>query len=439
MIDPEKKEFNPTEKPEGYLGLPLRDAEAAARACMVRYGKTQLRLSWLFEVLLRPFLFLRSEKPLRLDEEPERILVLEYWNLGDLVMLTPFLKNLRLHYPKAHIAIIASPRAVSMLEGQGLVDEIVPVKMPWAQHMARRKKYFSRYWGEYIRCIARLRARRFDLGFTVRADIRDNFLLWVGKVRHRVGYGYGYGGSLLTEVVPPDLSQPHYADRWLHLLEHLGKPVLDRQPELRVGPEQRAFGRRFLGEMGLDNGDVLVGFHPGARNEVRQWGNEKFLEVARRLTELFPVKILWFQDPGAPEKPSGRGFIPVTLPLKEFMAVLSECKLLVCNDTGPMHMASGLGVPVVAVFGPGMREWWGPRSAGSQVVAHESIWCRPCFDYCIFDQPYCLRAVTVDSVYEAAAGALNGLVHRVCQDKDEPASSERLGMRSGPETLNASN
>jgi ADP-heptose:LPS heptosyltransferase len=386
-----------------------REIEAAARACLVRFGPTRLFLSRLFENLLRPILYFAAEKPGGIVQEPQTILVVEYWFLGDLVMVTPFLKNLRLHYPKAHIAMIANPRVVSMLEGQDLVDEIIPVRVPWAQQMARRKKYFSRSWAEYIRCIRCLRARGFDLGFTVRADIRDNFLLWACKVRQRVGYGYGYGGSLLTDIVPPDLSRPHYADRWLHLLEHLGKPVLDRLPELKVGTDQRAFAKRFLVEKGLDSKDVLIGFHSGARNEVRQWGNEKFLEVAQRLTESFPVKILWFQDPGAPEMPNGRGFIPVTLPLNEFLAVLSECKLIICNDTGPMHMASGLGIPVVAVFGPGMRDWWGPRSVGSQVVAHESVWCRPCFDYCIFDQPYCLRLITVDSVHEAAVEALRAI------------------------------
>ena len=384
--------------------------DTAALASLVKYGPVRLWLSRLFEILLLPFVRLGNWKGEPTENEPRSILVVEYWNLGDFVMLTPFFKNIRLHYPKAHIALLGSPRTIPMAEGQGLIDEIIPVTVPWAQHMSRWKKYFSRHWMNLFRCMRQVRARRFDLGFTARADIRDSFILWAGGVKRRVGYGFAHGGTLLTDVAQPDLSRPHYTDRWLHLLEHQGKPVLDRRPELRVGPEQRAFAKGFLGELGLDNGDMLVGFHTGARNEVRQWGHEKFLEVARRLTALFPVKILWFQDPGAPEKPTSGPFIPVTLPLKEFLAVLSECRVLVCNDTGPMHMASGLGVPVVAVFGPTQPEWFGPIGKDHKLVIRREMWCRPCFDYCIFEQPYCLRVISVDSVYETAAQALRSLL-----------------------------
>jgi ADP-heptose:LPS heptosyltransferase len=411
-----------------------RDAEAAARACLVRYGAVRLFLSRLFENLLRPILHFAGKDARETLEEPQSILVVEYWNLGDFVMLTPFLKNLRLHYPKAHIALLASPRIVPMAQEQELVDEIIPVTVPWAQHMSRRRKYVSRHWVSLFRCIRLLRARRFDLGFTARADVRENFLLWAGGVARRVGYGFAHGGALLTEVVPPDLSRPHYVDRWLHLLEHLKKPILDRRPQLRLGPEQRAFAKSFLKKIGIEHGETVIGFHSGARNKVRQWGEEKFLEVARRLKDLFPVKILWFRDQGESEVPTDSGIIPVGLPLEKFLAVLSECRMLVCNDTGPMHMASGLGVPVVAIFGPTQPEWFGPVGESHRIVIRREMWCRPCFDYCIFDQPYCLRVVTADSVYEAAEEALRTLLNGAeLSKRTNGGSPERLKMISGAE------
>jgi ADP-heptose:LPS heptosyltransferase len=387
--------------------VPNQSADGAARACLVRYGAPRLFLSRVFETLLQPILYFQRRDKHKTAEEPRSILVVEYWYLGDLVMVTPFLKNLRLHYPKAHIAIVANPRVIPFLEGQGLVDEIFPLKVPWAQDMSRRKKYLSPHWGEYFKCLAKLRSRRFDLGFTVRADIRDNFLLWLSGVRQRVGYGYGYGGSLLTHVALPDLSRPHYSDRWLQLLQSLRKPILDRQPELKVGPEEKNKARQLLRGLGIQEGDTVLGLHSGARNPIRSWGDEKFLEVAKRLANKFDVKILWFHEPGSPCNHRHSWLIPVSLPLREFLAVLSECRLVLCNDTGPMHLASACGIPVVAVFGPGKEAWWGPRSANSRVVAHEGVWCRPCFDYCIFDQPYCLRAVTVDSVFQAAVEAIS--------------------------------
>jgi ADP-heptose:LPS heptosyltransferase len=386
--------------------IPNRDADGAARACLGRYGATRLFLSRIFETLLQPVLYFQRRDKRRTAEEPQSILVVEYWNLGDFVMLTPFLKNLKLHYPKAHISLLAGPRTVPMAQGQEFVDEIIPVIVPWAQHMSRWRKYVSWHWVNLFQCVRLMRVRRFDLGFTARADVRENFLLWAGGVERRVGYGFGSGGTLLTDVVTPDLARSHYVDRWLHLLEHLKKPILDRRPQLRLAPEQREFARNFLKKIGIENGEVVIGFHSGARNEVRQWGNERFLEVARRLRRAFPVKILWFQDQGATETPGEEDLIPVRLPLKDFLAVLSECRILICNDTGPMHMASGLGVPVVAIFGPTQPEWFAPVGESHRIVIRRDVWCRPCFDYCIFDQPYCLRVVTVDSVYEAAEQAM---------------------------------
>lgn len=407
--------------------MPNRDNEGAARACLVRYGATRLFLSRLFENLLRPILYLAGKGNLGTTEDPRSILVVEYWYLGDLVMVTPFLKNLRLHYPKAHIAILASPRVAPLLEGQGLVDEVIQVSVPWAQHLSRWKKYASLHWWDFFRSIGRLRGMRFDLGFAVRADIRENFLLWIAGVRRRVGYGFAYGESLLTDSVTPDMSRPHYCDRWLHLLEYLGKPVFDRRPELKVGQEERRAARQFLADAGIRDTDIVLGVHPGARNRVRQWGEGNFLHVAERLMQSFPVKVLWFRDANSADISNLPGFVPVDLPLRKFLAVLSECRLLVCNDTGPMHLATALDVPVVAVFGPGMPAWWGPRSSGSTVVLHDGVWCRPCFDYCLFDQPHCLRIISAESVFAEVAEALNALL----LNREQDAGSKEVTVQVG--------
>ena len=80
------------------------------------------------------------------------------------------------------------------------------------------------------------------------------------------------------------------------------------------------------------------------------------------------------------------------------MAVLKRCRLFICNDSGPMHISTALGVPVVAVFGPTEPLWFGPLGPDNRIVIQSGFWCRPCFDYCLFDQPYCLRTISVESV-----------------------------------------
>jgi lipopolysaccharide heptosyltransferase II len=398
-----------------------RDVDAAALGVLVKMSVRKRRLIRVMEAFLRP-LVAGVERvrclPANTGGKAAKILVMEYWNLGDVVMLTPFLRSLRIQYPAASITLLTSPKAAPLLEHQGLVDQVLTVRVPWAQHYSRWKKYnpWSPGWFELLRTVKFLRTQRFDLAFTARADIRENFILWVVRVARRVGYGFGGGGFLLTDTVIPDLQHRHFSDRWLRLLEHAGKLALVRQPSLRVSPEEGKFAQKALEERGLHDTEFLVGIHPGARSAARQWGEENFVTLAQRLEARFPIKIVWFQDPnGIPSVADRNQLQPLSLPLRQFMAVLSRCGLFICNDSGPMHIATALGVPVVAVFGPTEPVWFGPLGQENRVVSQPGFWCRPCFDYCLFDQPYCLRTISVESVFEASAQALNSLLLKTKQ------------------------
>ena len=396
--------------------IPRQLADAAAPGVLLKISSRKRKFVRFVEAILRPLVYVVDKVRGRIPEltgEPQRILVLEYWNLGDIVMESPFLQNLRVQYPSAHISIFTSPKCAALLKDQGLVDETIVVRVPWAQHYSRWRKYnpFSLLWLELFRALRTVHAREFDLAFSARADIRENFMLWATRVRRRVGYAFGGGGFLLTDLATPDLHNPHFSQRWLRLLEHVGKSILTRDPHLRVSPEQKKWARQFLAERSLQESDFVVAIHPGARSVLRQWGKENFVELANRLESEFRVKIVWFRDPGqqasdiSPES-------SLALPLGQFMAVLSECRMFICNDSGPMHIATSLGTSVVAIFGPTEPTWFGPLGQGHTVVIRPEFWCRPCFDYCQFDQPYCLRTVSVESVYQASAKTIRHLLQQ---------------------------
>jgi ADP-heptose:LPS heptosyltransferase len=93
------------------------------------------------------------------------------------------------------------------------------------------------------------------------------------------------------------------------------------------------------------------------------------------------------------------------------MAVLAHCRVLLCNDGGQMHIATALGVPVVAVMGPTQPAWFGPLGRRNRVVIRPEFWCRPCFEYCIFKQAHCLRSITPDDVLQAVHEVLKEPLH----------------------------
>jgi heptosyltransferase-2 len=416
--------------------------ESAARAGLLKITPRKRRFVRLFEAALR---FLLPVLPSPRSAEgsgvgPRSVLVVEYWNLGDLAILVPFLRNLRRAFPSAHIALLVNAGLGEFLEGQELVDEFIPVRVPWAQHFSRWKKYnpFSGLWLPFFRVLREVRRKKFDIVLSGRMDIRDNFLMWLTGAPRRVGYGIGGGGFLLTDRKVPDLDRPHRSDVWLQLLSAVkgdsffdavedsssgAKAHNDRQgimSELKLRPPidteaptgrgsrarfrlratEEAAAEEYFRTQGIPRGTFLIGVHPGARIAVRRWGDERFAEVALGLLREPDVHVLWFTEPGsATTAPEHERCHVVALEFRAFLAVLARCRLLVCNDSGPMHVANLLEVPVVAVFGSTNPVWFGPRGPRDKVVIRTEMWCRPCFDYCIFDQPYCLRLIEADEVF----------------------------------------
>ncbi len=386
------------------------DVDAAARASLLRLTPRRWRLIRLFELLLRPVVALanaaRGKRP-SVHDSPATILVIEYWNMGDIVNLLPFLAALRTGFPAAKISLLANPAMRDLLAPQNLVDEVLPFRTPWSAHFSRWRKYnpFSPRWLQLARDLRSLRRRHFDMMLTGRMDVRDNFLAWMIGAPRRVGYGFAGGAFLLTDVVPPNLARPHRSEVWLELLRYLGKPVLTESARLRLSEAEERFASSFLREHGIEDADCLVGIHAGARIATRRWGAENFAAVAKRVESELGAKIVWFVDPKQQEEEQRHesNWVRASLPFREFLAVLSRCQLLLCNDSGPMHLATALGVPVVAVFGPTEPAWFGPRGKSNRVVIRPGFWCRPCFDYCIFKEPYCIRAVSREEVYSAAS------------------------------------
>lgn len=386
-------------------------AEAAARGSLLRVTPLRRGLIRMFDAFARFLVLLFPSPGPTYDSHvsPNTILVLECHNLGDVAISVPFLKNLRHGFPRARISILVDPAFCPLLDGQGIVDEIIPLRVQWARHFNRWRKYnpFSAGWISFARVLFVVRKRKFDWAFSGRMDIRDNFILWLSGARRRIGYGFAGGASFLTDRVEPDLARPHRADVWLHLLAAVEKRPDRKLDGLRVHSIEFAEAQSFLTGLGISPGALLIGVHPGARIATRRWGTDRFWEVARRVLAETDAHILWFLEPGEGwQEPAMGRCHPVSFELRPFLAVLSRCALLICNDSGPMHLANLLRIPVVAIFGPQKPEWFGPRGEQDRIVMQSQFWCRPCFDSCIFDQPYCLRTVSIDTVHSAVQSAL---------------------------------
>jgi ADP-heptose:LPS heptosyltransferase len=181
----------------------------------------------------------------------------------------------------------------------------------------------------------------------------------------------------------------------------LGIKNVDLKPAINLLQEEEKWVEDFLRSEGINKDKLLVGIHPGARIKTRCWPLERFVKIAGYLRQK-DIQVAFFIEPGGygenvnlPE-----GCLMVKADLREYMAIAQKLDFLICNDGGAMHMATAVGTPVIAIFGPTKKEWFGPYGDNNIVVMQEGIFCRPCFDYCKYKESYCLTGITEKQVIE---------------------------------------
>jgi ADP-heptose:LPS heptosyltransferase len=188
--------------------------------------------------------------------------------------------------------------------------------------------------------------------------------------KRRVAFAFGYGDRVLTDAIPIGDPNRHKVADWLELLKPFGGPVEREASRLKVGDAERRWATAFLDSHGVSPNDRVVGIHPGASVPGKRWPLDRFVEVAAAISRRPDAKVLAFVEPGGYGDSIARveRAIKVNVNLRELVALIQRCDVLVCNDSGPMHIAGALGVPTVSVFGSGIQQWFSPLGEGHRVL-----------------------------------------------------------------------
>ena len=301
------------------------------------------------------------ENEVKRREDVRRILVVEPKNIGDVVLTLPFLAQLRAVFPHSTTTLLANPNARMLLEGTGLVDEFIGTDLGWSEESTHYNP-LAYNWRELWRLKRELSARHFDLAFKACMHIREHIVLGLSGGKRRIAYAFGQGDRVLTDAVVIDDPNRHKTADWLHLLELFGGPVEIEKPRLRVSESERRWGAEYLLAKGISPTETIVGIHPGASVPEKRWPLDRFREIAETLTQRHGARVVAFVDPEGYGASLGEidGVVTAQVGLRQLMALIERCELLVCNDSGPMHIAGALGVPTVAIFGSGINLWFAP-------------------------------------------------------------------------------
>jgi heptosyltransferase-2 len=302
----------------------------------------------------------------------QRVLVIELWNIGDVVLAMPFLAQLRALFPQAKVTMLARPYAQTILAGTDLVDEFIETELGWSESSVRHNP-LAYGWRELVRVGGELKRRRLDVAFSSRMHVREHVVLALSGAQRRVGFALGNGKRVLTDPTPLGDPHRHKVADWLELLRPFGGARAVGPPRLKIDESERRSAAAFLAAHGVSTENQLVGIHPGASVPAKRWPLERFAEVAAAIARRPDAKVLAFVAPDGYGEPLAQilGVVSAKVELREMMALIACCDVLVCNDSGPMHLAGGLGVPTVSIFGSGIDRWFSPLGDGHRMLTVE--------------------------------------------------------------------
>jgi heptosyltransferase-2 len=350
--------------------------------------------------------------------DPEKILVRATNWVGDGVMSLPALEVLRSRYPSAEIVLLVKPWVSELYHHHPAVDRII-VYDPAEEHRGPRG---------FMKLVEQVRSENFDMAILFQNAFHAAWMAWRARVPVRIGYGLEGRGPLLTDSIPVP-SPAHYGHQsnyYLQLLFRAG--LVDRivpvdRIRLEIQDSERTWAVKQLKSMGLGGPRFLVGLTPGAAfGPAKRWPAERYADLADRLIGALNADVLIFGSPAerslaesiAHRMDHTPTIVAGETTLRQLMALMAQCRLIVTNDSGPMHLAAALGLPVVAIFGSTDERATGPLSPMARIVKHP-VACSPCgLRECPIDFR-CMKGVTVDEVHRSSLALIKEF--RVTHDR----------------------
>jgi ADP-heptose:LPS heptosyltransferase len=366
---------------------------------------------------------------------PEKILVRGVNWLGDAVMTTPAVQQLREHFPGARLALLTDEKLGDLWLHSKCINEVITFKTgetPWS-------------------IAGKLRSKRFDLALILPNSTRSAIEMWLAGIPARVGYTRPLGSLFLSRALSPAPNQMnkrstgqirrlirnqpratppfpsakpvHHTQIYLRLVGALGAKTDPVAPRLQVNDaEVESAKARWLGTFASSKSaraPVWVGVSPSAAyGPAKCWPLENFTKVIQQISARFP-ETRWLGLGGPDDlkvcaqisRNVGDHFLNLAgkTTIRDLMALLKICKVLLTNDSGPMHLAAALETPVVVPFGSTSPELTGPGLPGDprHVLLKANVPCSPCFRRTCPIDFRCMSEISVSDISDAVAQALN--------------------------------
>ena len=355
------------------------------------------------------------------NDSIKNILIFKLDHIGDVLMITPALRFLRLKYPEAYITVVVGAWSKDILTGNQDVNEILIYDAYWFNGNRDKKLNIKNTW----RFIKKIRGRKFDVFYSLRGDFMGILLGSLLKIPVRIGFDNGGGGFLLTHPITP-VENIHQIEQFLYAVGG-NNSIFDKKMRLPISDKERGFADTIIRQYGIKSPlspvgkgggapkqslgrGIFVGFHIGAGYPSKLWAPEKYGVLIKRLHDDFDTRAILVGGEEDREiiaetesiiRDAGVINLAGRTNIKETAAIIERCSLFIGNDSAPVHIAAAVGTPVIVIFSAVNNPVQWKPFADNVICITKDLPCRFCEKFECEDAK-CMHMISVDEVYSKA-------------------------------------
>lgn len=313
--------------------------------------KFKFRLLVLAGLVFYPlfFILIKLKKKRDAGEGPRILVIPQLTRIGDLVCATPVFGAIKKAYPQSHLAVLVSKKAAGILKNNPRIDELIIYED-----------------AGFYQLLKKMRGENFDWSFSLSGTALSSLLAFLSLIPNRAKTirSPKPASEILTDWLNnfriPYRHHTYLPKHHLKLLEFLGIKNSEEQKEVFTSGSSEEKAKIFFREKGISENDFLVGMSISAGNKNKEWPSENFKELAQFLAQKYGAKIIFFGSPADEQRidgvlsglKNGNYFKAVDPDLENLPSLIKRMKLFIAADTGPIHVAHALKIPLVDIIGP---------------------------------------------------------------------------------------
>lgn len=320
------------------------------------------------------------------------VLLIKLRAIGDVLLATPVIENLKRQFPHLTIDFLCEQFAADVVRGNPYLNSILT---------------FNKKSDSGMSLIHKVRSNRYDAVIDLFGNPRTALITALSGSPHRIGFPFRGRKYAYSFHVQPRGGEVHNVDFNLDVLRKFGIPIVAQQPLFTVDERAEEFARKWISTQNY-SGKQLIGINPSGGWVSKRWPLSQFAQLVEKIGQDARHSVILFWGPGeyndvAEIQRNSKvpvNCIPQTT-LKEMGALLKQCAYLISNDSGPMHIAASLGVPTLGIYGPTDPQLQGPYGQNNGWIRREELDCLACnLTRCPIGN-VCMTDLSVETVFNA--------------------------------------